>query len=128
MERIGAQALSEMVVDSTMAPLILGQLAGQALLLGDETAREILREMGDEIKAFATNPAVYISESNQAQLAEADALEQAGHRDEADVLRVRVALENETMLLGAGGLAVSLPRGGETAWKGGARGRLYRYG
>ena len=46
----------------------------------------------------------------QAQLAEADALEQAGHRDEADVLRVRVALENETMLLGVGGLAASLPR------------------
>ncbi|MGR2741123.1 hypothetical protein ACUY1T_21985, partial [Billgrantia sp. Q4P2] len=44
------------------------------------------------------------------QLAQAVALEQAGRLDEADRLRVRVALENQTMLMGTGVLAASLPR------------------
>ncbi len=109
MEHIGAEALTDMVVDSATAPLILGQLAGQAAL-GDEESRAILREMGNEIKAFAANPAEHISENNREQLAHADALEQAGQRDEADRLRMRVALENQTMIMGAGGLAASLPK------------------
>ncbi|WP_434985195.1 hemagglutinin repeat-containing protein [Vreelandella zhaodongensis] len=109
MEHIGAEALTEMAVDAATAPLILAQLAGQAAL-GDEDSRAILREMGNEIKAFAANPAAHISESNREQLAQADALEQAGQRDEADRLRMRVALENQTMIMGAGGLAASLPK------------------
>ncbi|MGR2741099.1 hypothetical protein ACUY1T_21835 [Billgrantia sp. Q4P2] len=109
MERIGAEALSEMAVDSANAARIMGQLAGQALL-GDAESQAILREMGQEIQAFAANPANYITESNREQLAQADALELAGHLDEADRLRVRVALENQSMLMGAGGLVASLPR------------------
>jgi hypothetical protein len=109
MERIGAEALTEMVVDSISAPIILGQLAGQALL-GDEESQALLREMGQEIKALFTNPANYLTESAREQLAQADALEQAGQLDEADRLRLRVALENQTMLMGTGGLVASLPR------------------
>ena len=109
MERIGAEALSEMVVDSINAPIIMGQLVGQALL-GDEESQALLQEMGQEIKALFTNPASYITESAREQLAQADALEQAGQLDEADRLRVRVALENESMLLGTAGLVASLPR------------------
>ncbi|MBD3898325.1 DUF637 domain-containing protein [Halomonas sp. ML-15] len=109
MEHIGAEALSEMVVDSVNAPIIMGQLVGQALL-GDEESQALLQEMGQEIKAFAANPLNYITESNREQLAQADALELAGQQDEADRLRVRVALENQSMLMGAGGLVASLPR------------------
>ena len=46
MERIGAQALSELAVDSATAPMILAQLFTQALQ-GDEASREILRDIGD---------------------------------------------------------------------------------
>ncbi|MBW6392701.1 DUF637 domain-containing protein [Billgrantia antri] len=109
MERIGAEALSEMVVDSVNAPIIMGQLVGQALL-GDAESQALLREMGQEIQAFADNPLNYITESNREQLAQADALELAGQQDEADRLRMRVALENQSMLMGAGGLVASLPR------------------
>ncbi|MCX2524904.1 hypothetical protein [Larsenimonas rhizosphaerae] len=109
MERIGAEALSEMVVDSASAPFIMGKLVGQALQ-GDAESRVTLQLVGEEIKAFAADPANYISESNRAQLARADALEQAGRLDDADRLRVRVALDNESMLMGAGGLLAHLPR------------------
>ncbi|WP_200881853.1 DUF6862 domain-containing protein, partial [Nitrincola sp. A-D6] len=109
MERIGTEALTEMVVDSVKAPLIMGQIVGQALL-GDAESQARLRAMGEEIKAFAAHPANYISESNREQLAKADALELAGQHDEADRLRIRVALENQSMLMGAGGLVASLPR------------------
>ncbi|MGR2741081.1 DUF6862 domain-containing protein, partial [Billgrantia sp. Q4P2] len=113
MERIGAEALSEMVVDSINAPIIMGQLVGQALL-GDEESQALLREMGQEIKAFADNLPHSIPESISGsireQLAQADALELAGQQDEADRLRVRVALENQSMLMGTGVLAASLPR------------------
>ncbi|WP_445621387.1 endonuclease toxin domain-containing protein [Kushneria sp. Sum13] len=109
MERIGAEALAEMVVDSASAPFIMGKLVGQALL-GDAESRALLQAMGEDIKAFAANPANYISESNREQLARADALEQAGRLDDADKLRVRIALDNESMLIGAGGLLARLPR------------------
>ncbi|MGR2741115.1 polymorphic toxin type 24 domain-containing protein, partial [Billgrantia sp. Q4P2] len=113
MEYIGAEALSEMVVDSANAPIIMGQLVGQALL-GDEESQALLREMGQEIKDFAANLPYSIPESIagniREQLAQAVALEQAGRLDEADRLRVRVALENQTMLMGTGVLAASLPR------------------
>nr|WP_245947936.1 DUF637 domain-containing protein [Halomonas montanilacus] len=113
MERIGAEALSEMVVDSVNAPIIMGQLAGQALL-GDEESQALLREMGQEIKAFAANLPHSIPESItgsiREQLAQADALELAGQQDEADRLRVRVALENQSLLMGTDVLAASLPR------------------
>ncbi|WFF41183.1 filamentous hemagglutinin N-terminal domain-containing protein [Salinicola endophyticus] len=109
MERIGAEALSEMVVDSASAPIIMGQIVGQALQ-GDEESQALLQAMGQDVKAFAANPVNYITEKNREQLAQADALEQAGKQDEADKLRVRVALESESMLMGAGGLVARLPR------------------
>ncbi|MCO7246030.1 polymorphic toxin type 43 domain-containing protein [Halomonas sp. Mc5H-6] len=108
MERIGAEALTEMAIDSVSAPIIMGQLVRQALL-GDAESQALLQAMGQEIKAFAANPLNYITESNREQLAQADALELPGQPDEADRLRVRVALENQSMLMGAGGLAASLP-------------------
>ncbi|MGS2744585.1 hypothetical protein ACU6TU_13475 [Halomonas sp. LS-001] len=110
---IARQALSDIVIDTVTAPVVIGVVAGQALM-GDEESQAILHEMGDEVKAFfTTTPAAHlahISESNREQLAHADALEQAGQRDEADLVRMRVVLENQTMVFGAGGVAASLPK------------------
>ncbi|WP_409524693.1 hemagglutinin repeat-containing protein [Nitrincola sp. MINF-07-Sa-05] len=109
MEHIGAEALSEMLVDAINGPAILGTVAGQAFQ-GDEESKEILRKIGKEIQSFVSNPVVHVSESNREELARADALEQAGNPDEADVIRIRVALDNQSLIFGAIGLTASIPR------------------
>ncbi|MGS2744592.1 hypothetical protein ACU6TU_13510 [Halomonas sp. LS-001] len=97
---IARQALTDIVIDTVTAPLVIGRLVGQAYAMDDEEFRAILREMGDEIKAFKDNPAAYISESIREQFAYADALEQAGQRDEADLVRMRVILQNHPVIFG----------------------------
>ncbi|QLB42327.1 hypothetical protein HV560_05655 [Mannheimia pernigra] len=111
MENIAKQALMEISVKEPVEnAAILTQITIEALK-GDETAKEQLREIGNEIKKSVLSPIDTLSENTRAELNEADKLETAGYRDEADLIRMKVYLSNEltaiSALSGIAGLAHS---------------------
>ncbi|QLB42034.1 hemagglutinin repeat-containing protein [Mannheimia pernigra] len=111
MENIAKQALMEISVKEPVEnAAILRQITVDALK-GDETAKEQLRQIGGEIKKAVLSPIDTISENTRAELKQADELEAAGYRDEADLIRMKVYLSNEltaiSALSGIAGLAHS---------------------
>nr|WP_239384636.1 VENN motif pre-toxin domain-containing protein [Mannheimia massilioguelmaensis] len=125
MENLAKQALMKISVDEPVEnAVILTEITVNALK-GDETAKEQLRKIGNEIKKAVLSPIDTLSENTRAELKQADELEAAGYRDEADLIRMKVYLSNEltaiSTLSGIAGLAHSgIKNVGKLALKEGA--------
>ncbi|EIJ70892.1 DUF6862 domain-containing protein [Pasteurella bettyae] len=125
MENLAKQALMKISVDEPVEnAVILTEITVNALK-GDETAKEQLRKIGNEIKKVVLSPIDTLSENTRAELKQVDELEAAGYRDEADLIRMKVYLSNEltaiSTLSGIAGLAHSgIKNVGKLALKEGA--------
>ncbi|HDR1521453.1 TPA: hypothetical protein QB484_002336, partial [Pasteurella multocida] len=101
MEHLAKQALLDISTHEPVENAVTLTRITIDALKGDETAKAQLRQIGNEIKKAALSPIDTISETTRIELKQADELEAAGYRDEADLIRMKVYLSNEIIAIGA---------------------------
>ncbi|MFC1042214.1 DUF6862 domain-containing protein [Pasteurella multocida] len=100
MEHLAKQALLDISTHEPVENAVTLTRITIDALKGDETAKAQLRQIGNEIKKAALSPIDTISETTRIELKQADELEAAGYRDEADLIRMKVYLSNEIIAIG----------------------------
>ncbi|MFC0953055.1 DUF6862 domain-containing protein [Pasteurella multocida] len=100
MEHLAKQALLDISTHEPVENAVTLTRITIDALKGDETAKAQLRQIGNEIKKAALSPIDTISETTRVELKQADELEAAGYRDEADLIRMKVYLSNEIIAIG----------------------------
>ncbi len=100
MSNIAKKALFAVAKEEVENAAALAEITTKAIINSDETAKEQLAQIIQEIKHFVQSPIATITEQTRAELALAEQLEANGNKDAADFLRMKVYLSNELGAIG----------------------------